>query len=130
MASPLGYDVVNSATFKGKGNQMERESFDIDHLNAERRKAIQASIKAVDISELKGMAEQIFPYSGHPWEERFTTFLQENAGESFYHALTQDGFHIVYCPGKDKGIWYRQGQALGIVQPKGLRILKEIVSNG
>ena len=107
---------------------MDRDNLDMDHLTTERQKAIQASIKAVDINELKSMAEQIFPYCGHPWEERFTTFLQENAGESFYHALTQEGIHILYCPGKDKGIWYQPGAGLGIVQPRGLKILKEIVS--
>jgi hypothetical protein len=53
--------------------------------------------------------------------------MRENSGCLFYHATTNDPVQILYCPSKDQGIWFRPGSGVGVLQPNGLQILKEIV---
>jgi len=108
---------------------MERDNLDIESLIENRQKAVTDSLKEVGVAELNRMSEQIFPYSGHPWEERFSSFLQENAGGTFYHAMAESGVHLVYCRDKEKGLWYRPGNAIGVLQKRALAVLREIVDN-
>jgi hypothetical protein len=54
-------------------------------------------------------------------------FLEENTGNTFYHATTNDQVEIIYCPAKEKGIWFLPRGGAGPLQAKGLKIMKEIV---
>ena len=73
------------------------------------------------------LGEGLFPFIDHPWREKFFNFLTENSDAPFHHATTHDGVHIIYCHAKERGIWFLPGSGMGPLQPKGLKILKEIV---
>ena len=106
---------------------MSSENLNMDDLTNERRKGIAETIKPIGIEELKALGEGLFPHLDHPWREKFFTFLRENADANFHHATTDDRLHIIYCHAQDKGIWFLPGSGVGPMQPKGLKILKEIV---
>jgi hypothetical protein len=78
---------------------------------------------------LKTVEQDIFPYADDPWRDRFVDFVEANASASFYHAITDDGFHVVYCHTKQKGIWFIPGTGLGPLQEKGLATMKKIVEH-
>lgn len=99
----------------------------LDDITAARRKSIAETIKTIEIEELKKLCEGLFPYIDHPWRESVFNFLSENSGATFHHALTNDHVHVIYCPSKDRGMWFLPGSGMGPLQPKGLKILKEIV---
>lgn len=104
---------------------MQPENLDINSILEDRRKAVKESLKEIGVEDLRKM--QIFPYQGHPREEMFSQFLEENAAGPFYHAMTHEGIHVIYSYGAGKGIWYQPGVSIGIIQPRGLAALKEIV---
>lgn len=62
------------------------------------------------------------------WRQTFFQLLEENSGSMFYHATTHDQVEIIYCPDKEKGIWFLYRGGAGPLQAKGLQILKEIVA--
>ena len=106
---------------------MPFDTFDMEEITEGRRKAIAASIRTIGVEELKALGEQLFPGVDHPWREKYFGFLTENAGVTFHHATAHDGVQVVYCPEKDKGIWFMPGSGMGPMQPKGRGILKQIV---
>jgi hypothetical protein len=106
---------------------MPSENLNMDDLTEARRKSIAETIKSIGIEELKALCEGLFPNFDHPWREKVFTFISENAGATFHHAVTHDRVHIIYCHAKDRGMWFMPGSGMGPMQPKGLKILKEIV---
>ncbi len=106
---------------------MPSENLNMNELTEARREAIAESIHTVDVEKLKALGEELFPVVTHPWREKFFHFLSENSGATFYHAVTHDSVNIIYCPAREKGIWFLPGSGMGPLQPKGLGILKEIV---
>ena len=108
-------------------NTMEPENLDIESITDARRKAIQQTIEPIGIEELKSLGEKVFPFLDHPWRQTFFLFLEENSGSTFYHATTNDQVEIIYCPDKEKGMWFLPQGGAGPLQVRGLSILKEIV---
>ena len=106
---------------------MAFEDQSMAELTEARRQAVQESIHSITTAELKSLGEGLFPYVDHPWRERFFSFLAENEGAAFYHAVTHDNVHILYCAPKEIGMWFLAGSGMGPLQPKGVQILKEIV---
>lgn len=106
---------------------MPSENPNLDEITEARRKAIVETIHPISIEELTTLGEGLFPHADHPWREKFFTFLSENAGATFQHATTNDRIHIIYCHAQNKGVWFLLGGGMGPMQPKGLKILKEIV---
>lgn len=106
---------------------MPFEAINLEEITEGRRKAIAASIHTISIDELKTLGERLFPSVDHPWREKYFAFLTEDTGATFHHAITHDGVQIIYCNTKDKGMWFMPGSGMGPMQPKGLRILKQIV---
>jgi hypothetical protein len=53
--------------------------------------------------------------------------VEENSGCTFYHATTNDQVEIIYCPDKEKGLWFLRKGGAGPLQAKGLQLMKEIV---
>jgi len=109
---------------------MAFDNLNMDEVTEARRDAIRDSIHPITVEELKALGEGIFPYADHPWREKFFSFIAENTGAAFHHAVTHDRIHIVYCPAKEKGMWFVPGSGMGLLQAKGLKILKEIVGKG
>jgi hypothetical protein len=106
---------------------MDPEDLNIEAITNERRKAIEQTIEPISVEQLKAVGAKIFPTFDHPWRETFFQFLEENSGSTFYHATTHDQVQIIYCPDKEKGIWFLARGGAGPLQATGLRILKEIV---
>ena len=106
---------------------MPFDTVNLEEITEGRQKAIATSIRTIGIEELKTLGERLFPFVDHPWREKFFTFLTENTGATFYHAIAHDGVQVVYCPSKDKGIWFMPGVGNGPMQAKGRAILKQIV---
>ena len=109
---------------------MAADNLNIDEITEARAKAIAESIHPINVDELKALGEGLFPYSDHPWRERFFKFIAENPGATFHHAITNDRIHIIYCREQDKGMWFLPGSGMGPLQPKGLGILNRIVGSG
>jgi hypothetical protein len=106
---------------------MESEDLDIETITNTRRKAIEQNIEPISVEQLKAVGEKIFPTFDHPWRQTFFQFLEEKSGSTFYHATTNDQVQIIYCPDKEKGMWFFTRGGAGPLQATGLRILKEIV---
>jgi hypothetical protein len=108
---------------------MAIENLNIDEITGARRKAVEESIETISVEKLKALGEELFPFHDHPWREKFFGFITENADVTFYHATTNDHFHIVYCNARGRGIWYLPGSGMGPMQQNGLNILKQIVES-
>ena len=108
---------------------MPIDQFTMDEITESRRKAVAETIHTIGIDELKALGEGLFPHVDHPWREKFFNLLTENAAATFHHATTDDRIHIIYCRAQEKGMWFT-GNGMGPLQPKGLKILKDIVDAG
>jgi hypothetical protein len=106
---------------------MEPENLDIESITDARRKAIEQTIEPISIEQLKSLGEKIFPFFDHPWRHTFFQFVEENSSSRFYHATTDDQLEIIYCPDKEKGMWFLRRGGAGPLQAKGLEILRQIV---
>ena len=106
---------------------MEPENLDIESITEARRKAIEQTVEPIGIDELKSLGEKLFPFLDHPWRHTFFQFLEENTGNTFYHATTNDQVEIIYCPAKEKGMWFLRRGGMGPLQARGLKIMKETV---
>jgi hypothetical protein len=109
---------------------MPFETFDLENLNKERRKAVAKTIRTINAEELKKMGNEIFHYADDPWREIFFNFIAENPGSTFHHAVTSDGYNVVYCRDKDKGMWFLPGSGMGPLQERGRKAMKEIIEGG
>jgi hypothetical protein len=108
---------------------MPSQNLNMDELTEARRKAIAETIHIIGAEELRALGEGLFPWSDHPWREKFFKFLDENAGATVHHATTDDRVHILYCHAAEKGMWFVPGSGMGPMQAKGLATLKRIVDS-
>lgn len=98
-----------------------------DNTMETRRAAIRKTIRPATLQELRELGEKTFTIATDPWLERYSEFLKQNASMKFYLARTTEGAQIVYCREANKAVWFLPGTGTGIVQPKGLQALAEIV---
>ena len=103
------------------------EDLNMTEITEARRKSIAETLHTLGVEELKTLCEGLFPFIDHPWREKVFTFINENAGATFHHAVSHDRVHFIYCHAKDRGMWFIPGSGMGPMQPKGLKIMKEIV---
>ena len=108
---------------------MPSDNLSPETITAARRIAIAGSIQTASYGELKALGEELFPVADDPWRANYFKFISDNCNTILLHATTSDGIHIVYCPEKNKGIWFVPGSGLGPLQTKSLRIVKEISEN-
>ncbi|HSP42611.1 MAG TPA: hypothetical protein VLO11_07065 [Luteolibacter sp.] len=97
-----------------------------DNTMEDRRAMVRKTIRPATASELKQLGEKLFPVVTDPWAERFNAFLNEHANDKF-HLAEVPGARIAYCRAANSGIWFIPGSGMGIIQPKGLQALAEIV---
>jgi hypothetical protein len=109
---------------------MSFDKFDFEALSAERRKSVAESIRSISVEELRKLGQEIFHFADDPWRETFFQFIAENPGASFYHGTASDGIHVIYCPDKDKGMWFQPGSGMGPLQTKGRKAMKDIIAGG
>ena len=106
---------------------MPFDTINMEEIDEARRKAIAKSIRIISVDELKALGEGLFTQIDHPWREKFFSFITENSGATFHHAVTHDQVQIIYCPDREKGMWFLPRSGMGPLGPKGLGILKQIV---
>lgn len=92
-----------------------------------RRESIKKTIKPITPAELKEIGEKQFPVVTDPWCGRYFDFLAKHSADHFYQATSSEGARIIYSRDARQGIWLLPGSGMGILQPKGLQALKEIV---
>jgi hypothetical protein len=109
---------------------MPFDKFDLENLNKERRKSVAQTIRPIGTEELKKLGNEIFRFADDPWREAYFSFIEENPGASFHHAVTSDGVNVLYCPNKDKGLWFLPGSGMGPLQERGRKAMKEIITGG
>ena len=59
-----------------------------------------------------------------------TDILPVPGGKQRLHILSRhdnDQVEIIYCPDKEKGLWFLRRGGAGPLQPKGLQLMKGIV---
>ena len=99
-----------------------------DNTMENRRVAVRKTIRPATIEELRELGAKRFPLVTDPWCERFSEFLKQHASAKFYRAETPEGAEIVYCKATGQGVWFLPGKGMGIIQPKGLQMLADIVA--
>jgi len=106
---------------------MSSEEMNYDSIMSARSEAIRASIEEISVAEVEAIGARLFPSADHPWREVLFAFLAENKGAAFYHATTNDGVQVIYCPSKNKGLWYAAQGGVGPLGEKGLQALSVIM---
>lgn len=94
-----------------------------------RRWMIKETIRPVSVAELKQLGEKRFLVVTDPWCIRYNEFLENNAEAKFYRAEVPEHAEIVYCAERDKGMWFLPEKGMGVIQSKGLEILKGVVDS-
>ncbi|MES2439338.1 MAG: hypothetical protein V4584_09735 [Verrucomicrobiota bacterium] len=92
-----------------------------------RRAKIKKTIRPATIDELKKLGEMRFPVVTDPWCIRYHEFLNTHPDARFYQAEIPEKAEVVYCREGEKGIWFIPGKGMGIIQSRGLDMLREIV---
>ena len=106
---------------------MPFNTFNLEELTKERRKAIAQTLRTVSSEELKNIGNEIFKFADDPWRQAFFDFIAQNPGATFHHAVTSDNVNIVFCRDKDKGMWFLPGSGMGPLQDRGKKIMKEMI---
>jgi hypothetical protein len=107
-------------------------SYDDDWPDANRqarRAAILKTIRPATRAELHELGEMRFPIVTDPWYSRYHDFINAHPDGTFYLATSPEGAEVIYCKENGKGVWFLPGRGMGILQPKGLEVLKEIVDS-
>jgi hypothetical protein len=99
-----------------------------DNTMENRRVAVRKTIRPATLDELWELGAKRFPLATDPWCERFGEFLKQHASAKYFRAETYEGAEIVYCKDTGQGVWFLPGKGMGIIQPKGLQMLAEIVA--
>lgn len=94
-----------------------------------RKLAIRNTIRRADIGELRALGEKHFKVATDPWCEHYNKFLNEHATAKYYLAETPEGSVIAYCRDTEQAVWFLAETGMGIIQPRGLGFLKEIVDS-
>lgn len=93
-----------------------------------RRAMVEKTIRKVTLAELKALGEARFPIVTDPWCLRYQEFLTQHPDAEFFRAEVPEHAELVYCKDTGKGIWFLPGKGMGVIQPKGLQLLAEIVA--
>jgi len=105
---------------------MSYEDWPDDALEA-RRAMVRKTIRPMTYEELKELGDKRFAVATDPWCVRFNEFLQSHKTSKFYRAEAPGGAEVIYCRESESGIWFLPDSGMGIIQPKGLQMLAEIV---
>jgi hypothetical protein len=98
-----------------------------DNTLENRRVAVRKTIRSATLAELHELGVKRFPVVTDPWCEKYHEFLKQHATEKFYRAETPEGAEIIYCRDTEQGIWFLPELGMGIIQPRGLEIMAEVV---
>lgn len=100
-----------------------------EDIGGKRREVVRQTIRLVNRDELKQFGDSVFKVVTDPWCEKFNTMLRENPNSRFYKAQLPEGADIIYCADAEMGMWFLEDSGMGFLQPKGVAMLREIVSS-
>jgi hypothetical protein len=100
-----------------------------DQTMENRRISILKTIRPISHEELKKLGEERFPLVTDPWCTRYNEFIDKNASAKFYRSVIPEGAEVIYCRDTGQGVWFLPGKGMGIIQPRGLQMLAEIVKS-
>ena len=99
---------------------------DIETLQEERRKHIRKSLRSISVDELRKLAkEHQEEFVDDPWRDKMLRLIEERPQASFYHAVPQENFVVIYCRDEDFGLWILPGSGMGPLPEEGKRHVKE-----
>ena len=101
------------------------DEFGSDQTEA-RRRMIVKTIREIGLDELRELGGRLFRYSDDPWRVAFFAFLDENPGGPIYYAEAGGEAEVVFCPARNKGLWYIAGKGMGPLQDRALKVLAEV----
>jgi len=106
------------------------EAIDFGEVQEQRKEAAAKSMRVVTASEVAAQLEKIFlNNSSHPWAQRTAEFVEKHKTDAVLSADLPDGYHVVFYPHADKGLWFKIGErleAVGMLQPGALEKLVAI----
>ena len=94
-----------------------------------RKLMIRKTIRRAEVSKLRALGDKYFKVATDPWCEHYNKFLHDHATARYYLAETPEGAEIAYCRDTEQGVWFLPDSGMGIIQPRGLGFLKEIVDS-
>lgn len=100
-----------------------------DETMENRRALVRKTIRPAPYEEIKELAAKRFTVATDPWCIRFQEFIERHKRSEFHRAEAPGGAEIVYCRDAGQGVWFLPGTGMGIIQPKGLQMLAEIVDS-
>jgi hypothetical protein len=106
---------------------MEHNTHTIAELMQSRRHAVMESLRTISVAELNALTDELFPYTDHPWLEKFLEVVSDPASGTFYHATAGDQVQVLYCHDRNIGMWFIRGSGKGPLQPEELQIMREVV---
>ncbi len=94
-----------------------------------RRLKVLKTIRPISMEELTKIGELRFPVVNDPWCEHYNDFLKSHPSSKYYQAEGPGDVEIFYCRDGEKGIWFLPDKGMGILQPRGLEMMKTIVDS-
>jgi hypothetical protein len=106
---------------------MERESLNIEEIMRMRRHAVEESLRTISVAELNALTDEVFRYADHPFLPEFVSVVNDSSSGVFHHAHAGNRIQVLYCQGKDVGMWFLPGVGTGRLEPRELKIMREVV---
>jgi hypothetical protein len=103
------------------------EATDFGELQRQRKDAAEQTMRAVTPAEVTETLEKVFlNNSSHPWAKRTVEFAAEHKADTILSAELPEGYHVIFYPEANKGLWYKTGarlEGIGMLQPSALEKL-------
>jgi chlorite dismutase len=103
------------------------EVVDFGEVQRQRKEAAEQTMKAVTAVQVAATLQKIFlNNSSHPWAQRSADFVEQHKTDTILSAELPDGYHVIFYPKVEKGLWYKLGarlEGVGMLQPPALEKL-------
>lgn len=103
------------------------EIVDFGEVQRQRKEAAEQTMKTVTAAEVAATLEKIFlNNSSHPWARRSADFVEQHKTDTILLAELPDGYHVIFYPKAEKGLWYKFGahlEGVGMLQTAALEKL-------
>ena len=75
-----------------------------ENITDARRNAIAKSIREISVEALKSVGDSLLK-ARHTWIDPLLQLIEENAGNTFFHAKADDRIEIIYCRDKERRVF-------------------------
>lgn len=105
-------------------------SYDEDwHVNSldRNRDIVRKTIRPATVAELKDLGARRFSQSEDDMLLRYNAFLDQHPNAKYYHAELLNGAELAFCRDTTQGLWFLGGHGVGVIQPKGAKMIDEVI---